>query len=227
MLYKCLTRRPEYVASNQIGLLRRHPLGLAAFTAFAILGTLSIYFGGQAAWADAATVRGRFEMDRGKGFLPPVAWLQARNDFQAGLRLNPDNSELNERLGLLYASRGFATAQIAELSKANYLRALEYYRRAAAGRPMSPFTWANIALVLHRLGQEPAAMWSAFDRAMDYGPNEPGVQAILADIGYAHHVELAPLRRKALQRAFHAALGPLRISLEGIGRRYDVDPSAL
>jgi hypothetical protein len=199
-------------------------LGLAVVAAFVFLAAHAIYFAGTAAWADAITLKARWTLDYDHRPRSPALWTVLAQDVEEGLKWTPGNPDLYERLGYIQAIQAGVPGTE---KKQTLLRALANYRRAASLRPMSPYTWANIAYVLHRINSDPKAMWAGFDLAMAYGRGEVSVQTVLAEIGYARVAELSLPQRKSLRQSFDAARGSLRTTLAGIGRKNGIDPKQL
>lgn len=201
---------------------------VALLAVWACAAALSVVL--PAARADLAIIQTRWQIDQwssGKAPQPGiVAWGKARAAVTHALSITPNDPQLHEHLGYLYASRAqYASRLLPDLAQQYMVQALVSYERAVALRPMDGALWANIAQARHGLLPNPQPMrpsddsttsatptdsaappalteaeqlWRAFDKAMAYGQREPSVQATLANIGFARWAELAEPRRAAL-----------------------------
>jgi hypothetical protein len=190
-----------------------------------LVGAISAaWVGGRAAWADMLQLQVRYNISQWQaGTVPPpqiAAWGEARNTLVQALILTPDDPQIHENLGYLYALRALSSKAVPELYQAMLRQAQVYYRNAARLRPMSPHPWANIALASHYLGDVGAPLWDAFDRAMAYGQREPSVQATLAEVGFARWGELTEPRRSQLLAMVNQALPHSKGPLLDIAKRY-------
>jgi hypothetical protein len=108
---------------------------------------------------------------------------------------DPANLEL---LGVLYSKR---------LDNPEYRdRSIVYLYRALAIRPLSPYTWANLAEVLYLRGETDNAFQTALLRASALGPSEPEVQRMVADYGLAVWEEARPTTRQAINQMLDSGL---------------------
>lgn len=192
----------------------------------AILVLPAAWFGLRAAWSDMVTLKARDDITRWQkqGVLPDIAaWGTVRNSLAHGIELTPDDPKLYEHMGYLYGVRAIQARRVPELRKAYLEQAIQFYVAALRLRPMSPHTWANIALAHHMLGQHDAMLWRAFDLAMRYGANEPDVQIKLMEIGLQRWPTLEEPRRAALRSAFARANPKLGKQLEQIRKRLQVE----
>lgn len=187
--------------------VRRFALA-AAGVSFLLFGALSLRYGGGAALADASTLQARWvvsewRLGRGPAFSPEL-WLHTRDALRQALRLTPDNPQLFDDLGFLQASRaeGMGAPEphsAAWIYKQKLLsESVASYRAATALRPTFPYGWAYLALAKHRLGEQDAELWTAFDKAMQYGRNEAGVQPALAEIAFSEWPELSQTRQQKI-----------------------------
>ena len=124
------------------------------------------------------------------------SWLEVRRDLTRAVQFEPDDPRVLESLGVLHAGR---EAPVGSDRSGFQEQARDYLRRAAAARPTSPYTWANLALVKYRLGETDGEFRNALRQAANYGPWEWEVQAIVADVGLAMLPELAPEERSLVE----------------------------
>ena len=80
----------------------------------------------------------------------------------------------------------------------NLAPALEQLKRAIALRPVSPYTWADLAAQEYRSGDTGPDFEKALVNAVRLGPYEPAVQATAADFGLAVIDEVSPAARDAI-----------------------------
>lgn len=189
--------------------LRRIGLAMAA-TALASLAALSIWHGGSAALADANALHARWVVGewrdgRGPAFTPEL-WLQTRDDLRQALQMTPGNAQLFDDLGFLHAARARGMGQPEPESAAWVYQqsllgdAIASYRAASTLRPTFPYSWAYLALAKHLKGEQNSEFWHAFDKALQYGHNEAGVQPALAQIAFAQWPALSADRQRLIDR---------------------------
>jgi len=196
-------------------------VGALAVALLAVLAILSLGYGGRAAWSDAMTLRARHTVAQwrdGEGPKYTLAlWEQTRDDLADALQTTPDNGQLYDDLGFLYASRAQGLGTPKDGSQASVLRlsllsqAITNYRSACVLRPTFPYTWAYLALAKQLRGELDAEFWSAFDKALKYGRNEPGVQQSIARVAFA----LWP----ALDASYQGAVVSMVSSASKVSRR--------
>lgn len=107
-------------------------------------------------------------------------WLQIRDGLVDASNLEPDSPAILEALGLVQVqlSVNGGTPLFEE-------QAIEYFRQAVALRPTSPYAWANLALAKYHIGQTDAELQRGVANAALFGPWEPEVQFVVADLGFA------------------------------------------
>lgn len=160
------------------------------------------------AYADWITLSARWQISqwqKGKD-LPwtPEQWRAARDPIVRALDVAPENPMLWDDLGYLYALQGFRNLPNEALAHPYFRQALAYYREGIARRPNAAHTWANIATLLAYLDPSSEKLWHAFDRALEYGPNEPEVLTALAQIVFRQWDRLDPRRRSAFLERYAA-----------------------
>lgn len=194
--------------SHAVRTVRR--AGLLAVVAGMAASTL--WVAGQAAVSDVQLMQVRWQIGQwrsGSAPLPHIVdWGTARNTLSGALATAPDDPQIHESLGYMYAIRAQSAAKLPALFQPLMRQAQDSYRNAARLRPMSGVTWANVALASHLLAatssapaqqqSQQALLWDAFDRALLYGQREPYVQRTTAEIGFARWAQLSPLRRSQL-----------------------------
>lgn len=177
--------------------------------AFLLIGAgLSISYGLSGALADALSLAARTQVDAWRETTPSrngieQRWILVRDQLLAAVAVAPGNPQFHSDLGYLHALRAAQvqeknqTTAMTELRQSQFAVAVEYYRNAAALRPMFPYGWAHLALVKLYVNQADAELWSAYDKTYAYGRNEPPMQRILAEVSFAHWSELKQERRSA------------------------------
>lgn len=159
------------------------------------LGVLSLRYGGSAAFSDAGALRAQWVVSewragRGPVFSPEV-WLKTRDSLNRAVDTTPDNAHLYDDLGFMYATRaqGMGDPQAKNAAwvykQALLTQSIESYRAATGLRPTFPYSWVYLALAKYKKGEKDAEYWLAFDKALQYGRNEAGVQPALAEMAFA------------------------------------------
>ncbi|WP_298393404.1 hypothetical protein [uncultured Azonexus sp.] len=208
--------------------LTAKPTGFVALLALLMLfGSISAYTALRHASGDLASLKARSQIERWQRDArrqPQIREIgQARNALVKAIERTPGDPGLHENLAYLYGLRASMASRLPELERAMLDEVLAHYRLASVRRPMAPYAWANIALVLHKKGEDPAAMWGALDRALVYGRREGGVQIRIAGIILARWNEAgierqAELRNMLLNSRGRAAK-ELRQLLDSAGRQ--------
>lgn len=198
---------------------------VALALAVAGFACLSLWHGGRAALSDvnslaARWVVGEWRDGRGPGFTPEL-WQKTLNALQHGLATAPASAQLYDDLGYLYASRAQALGTPAGGPVFAYQQflleqAIINYRAAAELRPTFPYSWAYLALAKHLHQTLDDELWNAFDKAMRYGRNEAGVQPPLAQVAFAHWLNLTSDRRNNIEQMVAAAQPKVRAHLQSL-----------
>jgi len=184
----------------------------------------SLYFGLTAALSDAMTMQARWQIAQWQS--NPLEQPKApdlgriRNDLMSALRWTPADPQIYENLGYLYGVRANSLHALPELEQAMLENSIAYYKTAIALRPMSAHAWANLALALHLKTGQQEAMWSAYDRAFQYGNREAGVQYILAEVGFSCWEEAGTARQLQLLHLIDTAYPHTKYTLLKIAQKY-------
>ena len=196
-------------------------IGVTLLFVFCLLAS-GLYYAGHAAISDMLSVRVHSELSqlRERGHMPtPMQWREYHAALEAALSFAPDNPHYYEDTAYLYAVRGVAAMRFPSISKPLLGKALIYYQGAVSLLPMSSRTWANIALAKHYLDQNDAELWGAFDKAMEYGSNEPNTQVTLFTIGLQRWSDLEPQRQAALRASYARANSHLKSRFKNIAKQ--------
>jgi hypothetical protein len=118
-------------------------------------------------------------------------------DLSAVASRAPDQPYVEELAGILAARRRDPD----EMARAKSL-----FSKAAQGRPVSPYTWANIAHVDYELGQTGEEFEASLRHASELGPWEPAVQVTVVNYGLAVREEVSPSTRQAIDRMVASAM---------------------
>lgn len=119
----------------------------------------------------------------GQANLPEAnQWEQTRQALRRAVRITPDNPELHERLGDLYAVAGRRDWSDVSLRQQHFLAAEQHYRQAIALRPLEPGPWAMLATSLQARGAPPDEVFSAWRTAQRSGPYEAHIQPLLMEL---------------------------------------------
>ncbi|MGP1680364.1 MAG: hypothetical protein ACTS6J_24815 [Burkholderiales bacterium] len=182
---------------------------LIAVIGTAVLGC-AVYASGKRGLADWNSMRARHEISgwaERRATPPPERLQQAITTLIDALALAPNDPALVEHLGTALELRATASPPGSEMRRLTLTAALVYFRRAAALRPTSPYTWANILLTKYRLGQLDDEFFSAMRNALEFGPWEPAVQLIVADTALGAWDKLdSGLRARANENLRRAAV---------------------
>lgn len=196
------------------------------------LAGISVWQGLMSAKADADTLRARWLVSQWRANTGPVfspaLWHQTTSDLRAGLVLTPDNAQLLDDMGFLYAGRaiGLGTPEVNSEAYTQqqtlFTNAIESYRAATLVRPTFPYTWAYLAQTKELKGEIDAELWKAFDTAVRYGRNEPGVQMSVARVAFAHWETLDTKRKGQITSMIEDARPGPRKDLYDVGEGYGV-----
>lgn len=187
-------------------------LRIAQLLAMAMLA-LSAADAARRGFADLRAVDGR---GHGAAFARsgnPISWDSAYRDIHAAHALDPDNPSLMEDLGHLHAEHA---VRFRDDGKGIWhsRQSLGLFRAAAQRRPVSPYVWANIALVKFRLGEIDREFSAALRQAIVLGPWEPHIQLLAADIGLGAYDQLGMDERKVVTSYIASASAVNRAALE-------------
>ncbi len=179
----------------------------------------SVYYCVTAGIADATTLELRQTLlqVRAEGKVPgPVQWRELVQGLDHASQLVPDAPQYHEDTAFLYAVRGVAALKFPAIAKHNLEQALINYQQALSTRPMSPASWANMALAAHYLGKSDEEVGSLFDTAMHLGRNDPGTQIPLFFLGMQRWGSLSENRKRQLIVTLKQAKQPLKQELKAI-----------
>jgi tetratricopeptide (TPR) repeat protein len=151
---------------------------------------------------DFQFMKSRAVIERWKDGTPPTIklWGKTANDLKEALEANPNDPQIAESLGYLYALQAMRSAELPELKMMLLDESISYFRTSTRLRPMSPYAWSNLALALHEKNDDSDEMWHAFDRAMRYGQREIAVQKQLAEIAFARWSDIGEVRQEQMRK---------------------------
>ena len=124
------------------------------------------------------------------GYLGDAKLAEMYGDLAAVVPAAPHDPTVHELMGILDARRSDSPAYIAEAGS-HFVRALEL-------RPVSPDTWVELAAQKYRVGDTGPVLEKALVNATRLGPNEPDVQATVANFGLAVWKDLTPATHDAV-----------------------------
>lgn len=178
-----------------------------------IFGLFSFWYGGRAAWTDAQTLQARWQVNlwREARHGAPTAerWQYTVDQLASAHVMDPGNAQLLDDLGFLYAlgAQGLGSPVIGsavDLQQQDLLmRAVQSYRAATNLRPTFPYAWGYLALakqMQNEPGEPDAEYWLAFDKSLQFGQNEAGVQPTLAFLAFSQWDTLSSGRKQAITR---------------------------
>jgi hypothetical protein len=154
-----------------------------------ILGLMGLFIGLiylAVCWglADLLTEPASSSLRRGEkpGVTSETAWQTTLTQLQWAIDLEPGNPDLLELIAQVHYLP--ATIGIGIKSQLTSLQqALNYNLKAIQQRPVSAYTWANIALLKSQLKQYDAQFETALKQAIVLGPWEPLVQHLVIEAG--------------------------------------------
>jgi hypothetical protein len=123
----------------------------------------------------------------------------------------PRNPAANELLGVLEMQQG--------KSPESLHHAGVHLSTALAVRPTSPYTWANLAALGYRMGQDQRQLEAALVGASQMGPHEAEVQQTVAFIGLAVWDEISPDTRRAVEAMVAAGMNRKPLEMLRISQR--------
>ncbi len=130
-------------------------------------------------------------------------WSKTRDTLLAAQQLESGSPTILETLGMLHVQ---PVAYPEGTTQWLLGEALNYFRHALIVRPVSPYTWSNIALTKYRLGEIDNDLYHALEQSIALGPWEPEVQFVAADLGFALWDEMpSSLRESVAQTVERAA----------------------
>ena len=138
--------------------------------------------------------------------VPPKAWRAALSSAEAENRLTPGNPDSAESLGRLYDWAAFGKPPRHPLVLAYREQALLYFREAVGLRPVSGYTWANVAQAKLALDGPDGEFRKALELAALLAPWEPEVQLSVTDAGLAAWGSLDERSRKIVRDTVARAL---------------------
>jgi len=159
----------------------------AMLVALMCLNIWLIYLAASWGVADLVAKQASYEMQQWEkqNIVKTGLWQQTQTTLRAAQFFEPAQPNFLEEMGKAnYLLFRYGTTTAAEKFMALSL-ALEYYVNAAQQKPVSAYTWVNIAILKNRLRQYDAQFITALENATFLGPWEPFVQEAIADIGLA------------------------------------------
>lgn len=108
-------------------------------------------------------------------------WQMVHDALEQAARWDAKNPAIAEQMGQLWGMR----ANSGDATDMPYARAVQYLSQAAILRPVSPYTWANLAWVKYQLGEVDNIFYTALENAIKMGPWEREVQMAVVDLGLA------------------------------------------
>jgi hypothetical protein len=184
------------------------PLLVAFLVLAMLLGLLSLWRGLWSATSDFDTLGARWQVAQwrqGTGLAQnPDVWRTTRDTLQSALAVSPQDPQLYDDLGFLYADRAmaFGSAEsgslIHQYQQQLLAEAIANYRTATTLRPTFPYSWVYLALSKSLRGEQDAEMWSAFDKALKFGRSEPAVQQTLVRIAFSLWPQVSAERKMAI-----------------------------
>jgi hypothetical protein len=188
---------------NSLGPGTRFSRWLMLFILFAG-GFGTLYFGLRISIADLLSVGARWELSQWPtkpGGMPSEAdWDRVHAAYLAALAWTPHDPQLHEGLGYQFSLQAYRPGNSPQARRDALMEALAANRRATESRPMSPYAWSNVALLLSQLGENGPALWDAYDRAYRYGWREAPIRLRLAEICFSRWDDAGGERQSQLNQ---------------------------
>ncbi len=148
--------------------------------------------------ADAFVKQAKFNMLQWQTKKMTLAdWQSTTRLLRIALDLAPQHPEYLELMGEVHYLHKYITISTAKRNSA-YQNALIYFSKALTQRPVSAYTWTNIALIKHQLGRYDLQFFQAINAATRLGPWEPQVQLNIVDVGLANWQKLPKRHQQAV-----------------------------
>ena len=161
----------------------------------------TVYLAAKIGIADLVAIQSRraiSEWDQQKSRPPLRQWLTTRDQIKLARDLDPANPVFVEDLGRIYDRRLRDQSADSAATQAFAEQALIYFRQAVRQRPVSAYSWADVALIKLKLDRTDEEFLNALQQAIVWGPWEPDVQFIVAEAGLATWDKLSPQTRAAV-----------------------------
>ncbi len=201
----------------------------AALVGLAIASAASLWFVLPAAWADASSLSARATVTGWREGTGPTitaeVWEHTRAQLLGALRTAPDNAQLHDDLGFLYASRSQGLGNVPfdspdyQLQQSLLDEAISHYRAACALRPTFPYTWTYLAQAKHYRGKHDDEFLAAYDHAVQYGHSEAALHISLAGIAYSQWDRLGSQRQQAFANMAATARESSRVMFSVMAQR--------
>ena len=156
------------------------------------------------AWADYQALRANnivASWQRGESVTEPK-WQHAKDLQSSALFWRGQQPDYLEAMAQLYYWRNTQPDLGAAEFDQNFEVSLRYYRLAIVQRPLSPYAWANLALVKAQMRLWDAEFYTAWARAQELGPHEQQVQLLVHEAGLISWRELDGKNRELLLNNF-------------------------
>lgn len=182
-----------------------------ALALVAAASVASLFIAVHAFMADVLTIQARWQVQQWQRtplVQPAPAELgKIRNALTAGLEWQPGDPQLLELRAYLYSVRAIRATRLPELKKLMLDEVVAHFQLALSRRPMSPYAWVSLAQALEMRDGPGPAMWSAYDRALEYGFREGGVQIRLVSIAFRHWDLAGEARQSKIQQIVNESRG--------------------
>jgi hypothetical protein len=145
-----------------------------------------------------------------------IRTVQQQLEFARDLAINdPEQHENIARLSLVRA----AVKGISEAERTGHLQdGLAEIRTAIALRPVSPYSWAILAMIKRDLGEFDPEFLHALHRSVELGPWEPELLVSLADVGLTAWPKVPPEEQDLIQRIFVRGLEHQSKSIQDVAK---------
>lgn len=182
-----------------------------------------IYHAARMGIGDAVAHKAEFAVERWdeEKRMPTVEEVEsALLDARSALSWEPHNPDYHDLVAQILIYKGllhWADGSFNEITE----ESIALYKRSLELRPRWPYAWARFALVKAYRSEFDAEFENAVERAVQYGPWDPGIHVTLAEAGvYSWHKLSIPMR-KLIAANIHRGLKFEYSTMKSIVRRYN------
>lgn len=201
-------------------------LATVILASLCVASVSSVWYCVKAGVADASTLglRATLAQYQSNGTLPnPVAWQELQQGLQEASQLAPDAPQYHEDLAYLYAVRGVAAMRFDAVARPNLELAKTNYQQALTTRPMTPATWANLALLTNYLdAKNTTEIDHLVNTATQLGPNDPKTQMTLFYVGMQRWNTLDKQQKQHLKEILMHTRPPFKANMLAAAAQFNI-----
>ena len=182
-----------------------------------------IYHAARLGIGDAVAHKAEFAVERwsDEKRMPNLEEVEsALVDARSALSWEPQNPDYHDLVAQILIYKGllkWADGSFNEITD----ETVSLYKRSLELRPRWPYAWARLSLVKAYRDEYDAEFENAVERAVQYGPWDPGVHVTLAEAGIYGWRNLSIPTRKLIAANIHRGLKYEYSTMKSIVRRYN------